>query len=484
MRFFISYSRSVQDNVRQIIASLRDDSEDVWWDQDLRAGQDWWGTILDNIEQRQVCLFMVSEKAVQSPYCMEELRYILARNRLVLPYIMDNASHYTIPDEIMKGRIQYEVYSGNPNHLKERIRITCRSIDWAQYKDRYAVRPPEPNTGTTNLIDRLDKAVLLAYEGHFGEAVKRFNDVGHNDPASYGEFCNTWIDKINRYIEVANLAHRPAVRKLAGPKWQTFLQLYQNDDFDPLGVQEKLMVGAEHVPVNKGTPSHIPIMQPPNAGPLPLLPNQPSDSRPPSQKVTVPPPNAKGMSAKDYFNRAYTLPIQQHERKIADYTEAIRLNPQYADAYYNRANSHYERKDYARAIADYSEAIRFNPQYATAYNNRANIYHTQKEYERAIADYSEAIRLNPQHALAYYNRANSYYARKEYERATADYTEAIRLNPQYTDAYVGRGNSSYACQRYDQAITDYDRALRTDPTHARAAKNRQLALEGKQKQRR
>src|SRR5687768_1151766 len=112
MKFFVSYSRSVQDSVREIITSVRDDSEDARWDQDLRSGQDWCSTILNTIESCEVCLFMISEKSVQSPYCMEELRYAMARNRLILPFVMDGPVSYTVPPEIMKSRIQYELYSG------------------------------------------------------------------------------------------------------------------------------------------------------------------------------------------------------------------------------------------------------------------------------------------------------------------------------------------------------------------------------------
>jgi HEAT repeat protein len=243
MKFFVSYSRSVQDSVRDIIASLRDDGEDVWWDQDLRAGQDWWATILNNIEARDVCLFMISEKAVQSPYCMEELRYALARNRLVLPFVLDAPVTYTIPPEIMKGRIQFEPYSGRPNHLKDRIRITCKGVDWTQYKDLFAVRPPEPNTGTSNLADRLAKAIALAQEGVFDSAIEGFTDVAHNDHANFGDFCHTWIEKINRYKEVISLATHASMKRLALPKWAAFLKQYADDDpFDPLGVEEKLAI--------------------------------------------------------------------------------------------------------------------------------------------------------------------------------------------------------------------------------------------------
>ena len=54
-----------------------------------------------------------------------------------------------------------------------------------------------------------------------------------------------------------------------------------------------------------------------------------------------------------------------------------------------------DKQEYDRAIADYDEAIRLNPEVATAFNNRGNAYADKHLYDRAIADYDEAIRLNP-----------------------------------------------------------------------------------------
>ena len=59
---------------------------------------------------------------------------------------------------------------------------------------------------------------------------------------------------------------------------------------------------------------------------------------------------------------------------MADYTEAIRLDPKLAVAYNSRGNVYYDEGDYDRAIADYNEAIRLDPKYAFAYNSRGDIY--------------------------------------------------------------------------------------------------------------
>ena len=53
----------------------------------------------------------------------------------------------------------------------------------------------------------------------------------------------------------------------------------------------------------------------------------------------------------------------------------------------------------SRAIADYREAIRLNPNVAFYYLNRGDAWRDKGDNERAIADYSEAIRLDPTSAL-------------------------------------------------------------------------------------
>jgi len=56
----------------------------------------------------------------------------------------------------------------------------------------------------------------------------------------------------------------------------------------------------------------------------------------------------------------------------------------------------------------YNQAIKFQPNYADAYNNRGVAYNNKGLYDAAIADYTQALRIDPNYAAAYYNRGIAY----------------------------------------------------------------------------
>jgi tetratricopeptide (TPR) repeat protein len=164
-----------------------------------------------------------------------------------------------------------------------------------------------------------------------------------------------------------------------------------------------------------------------------------------------------------------------NDRAIADYTDAIRLNSINALAYYNRGLAYYYKGDYDRAIGDYTDAIRLNPNDVNAYYNRGIAYKNKGDNDRAIGDYTDAIRLNPNYTNAYNNRGLAYQDKRDYDRAIADYSDAIRLNPDYAIAYYNRGLVYYNKRDYDLAIADNTEAIRLNPNYANAYDNRGLA---------
>ena len=103
-----------------------------------------------------------------------------------------------------------------------------------------------------------------------------------------------------------------------------------------------------------------------------------------------------------------------------------------SDAAYLLARRGYERQarnDLAGALADYSEAIRLDPRLAMAFNNRGNIYRDQGDYDRALADYDRALALDPAKPDPLASRGWVLSQKGEDERARQDFEKALALDP-------------------------------------------------------
>jgi len=70
-----------------------------------------------------------------------------------------------------------------------------------------------------------------------------------------------------------------------------------------------------------------------------------------------------------------------------------------ADYFYFHGNILFKMKKFQDAYAQYKEAIRINPQYGDAYKNLANLYYMSKQYQKALDCLSQAeangVEINP-----------------------------------------------------------------------------------------
>ena len=173
--------------------------------------------------------------------------------------------------------------------------------------------------------------------------------------------------------------------------------------------------------------------------------------------------------AEAYNNRGNAkVALGQYAEAIADYDEAIRLKPDYAEAYYIRGFAKGALGQSAEAIVDFDEAIRLKPDYAEAYHFRGFAKGTLGQYAEAIVDCDEAIRLKPDLAEAYKDRGFAKVALGQHTEAIVDCDEAIRLKPDLAEAYYIRGFAKGALGQYAEAIVDFDEAIRLKPDYAEA----------------
>ena len=157
---------------------------------------------------------------------------------------------------------------------------------------------------------------------------------------------------------------------------------------------------------------------------------------------------------------------QQYEAALADYDEAIRLDPNKAHYYSQRASLNQKLKRFEAALADYNTFIRLKPNDAEHYYERGCTKQQLEQYEAALADYDKAIRLDPNKAHYYSQRASTHVQLKQYEAAFVNYDKAIQLNPEEADFYRQRMSLNTELKRFEDVIADYDELIRLNPDNA------------------
>jgi superkiller protein 3 len=105
-----------------------------------------------------------------------------------------------------------------------------------------------------------------------------------------------------------------------------------------------------------------------------------------------------------YNNAAVSLknPTFFEEAKRAA-QEAVRLNPNFAPAYYNLGNAQAQSKDYQGAVQSYEQALKLRKNWAEANSNLGFAYATAGNHDRAIEEYRKALKTKPQSPETRYN---------------------------------------------------------------------------------
>jgi len=126
-------------------------------------------------------------------------------------------------------------------------------------------------------------------------------------------------------------------------------------------------------------------------------------------------------------------------------------------------------------IRCYSEAIRLEPNFAAAYNNRGLARHTKEDLDGFLDDFAKLISLKPYDAYAYFGRGLASQKKGDLDGALRDYTMVIHLNPGLTDAYCNRGLVHGRKGDLDRALQDFSEAIRLRPDLAIAYYGRAIA---------
>jgi tetratricopeptide (TPR) repeat protein len=157
--------------------------------------------------------------------------------------------------------------------------------------------------------------------------------------------------------------------------------------------------------------------------------------------------------------------LHHYEQAIADYNEALKLDPKKLAVWLNRAGAHFTLRHYEQAIADYEEAIRLEPRQAKGYGCLAQLLTTAvdpkyRDPARALEMARKATELAPEEAPHWTTLGMAQLRAGDWQATVAALDEAMKRSQggDASDWFV-LAMARWQMGKKQEARTWYDRAV-------------------------
>ncbi|NNE35631.1 MAG: tetratricopeptide repeat protein [Rhodothermales bacterium] len=134
---------------------------------------------------------------------------------------------------------------------------------------------------------------------------------------------------------------------------------------------------------------------------------------------------------------------------------------------YSLGNEAFASLDFKRALLYFDEAIRLNPDNAEAYLKRGQIRWQSNQYEKSLPDLDRAIELDSTLTWAYFFRGVGLINLDQLEAALPDFTRVIDRNEFESEdivrALTWRSIALFKLERYDESIADLSARVEREP---------------------
>ena len=145
----------------------------------------------------------------------------------------------------------------------------------------------------------------------------------------------------------------------------------------------------------------------------------------------------------------------------------------------------YRNDQDTEAVQAFTEALRLDPDLAEAHFRLALGYESLKKREEAEAEYKKAVEAykkyfeqNPDDAEAHYALGQTYAGLSQYSDAIREFKEATKLKEDDPDIYYDLGVAHTKLAQYDAAAAAFSKSLEIDPDYYRAQDGLTEAKEG------
>lgn len=258
MRLFVSYARVDQRFCTQIVETLN--AHEVWYDQRLYGGDNWWDKIVSKINWAEGFVYLLSPESVKSPYCQREMNIAIEAGKVMLPILIQPRTE--IPKRIQ--HIQYiDMSRGLVVETVKNLLDTLIILEREQMMPAQAGKasgislgagggsigshgyPYQSGTMIEGEVQTLIQDAVLAYQqDEFDRAVyllrqvkthptkQRFIDVDGmlKQAEEQLEKQAYWHDAQREYETIASLIQHSSTRKFGCHAFRSFREQFPNHD--------------------------------------------------------------------------------------------------------------------------------------------------------------------------------------------------------------------------------------------------------------
>ena len=168
------------------------------------------------------------------------------------------------------------------------------------------------------------------------------------------------------------------------------------------------------------------------------------------------------------LGQAYLKREGELQNAASELEEAVRLAPDgYPGAYVDLGVIRFTQKNYDQAELRLREAIRLNPNSAEAANNLGNLYIEKENLSEAIRLIRQSIELEPSQTR-YFNLGNAYRHNGNITDAIGAYSQSTAMDPDFYPVRISLGRLLAQTGRIEQAVDQFRNAARIRPDSAEA----------------
>jgi tetratricopeptide (TPR) repeat protein len=178
-------------------------------------------------------------------------------------------------------------------------------------------------------------------------------------------------------------------------------------------------------------------------------------------------PTPRATEAVDQFKRGQ----DQAKRKnwanaIASFESAVKIDPQYADAWRELGRAHMYAREYPEAEAAFTKYLALSPNDHLAYMNMAWALFNERKYQQDVDMLLKRLDAAPLDGDALYRLGIAYLALHQPDKAVPVLEKSTAQFPKYTSAHFALGSAYLETHQDDLAVQRFQRVVTLDDSES------------------